>query len=114
MRILQTSDNHLDQVAYSKVDAETGLNVRGIDYLNAFRNIGKTALNEQVDVFVIAGDLFANSNPHQYYVLEVTRLLKRLSKAGIMTLIVGGNREIPNTVSGLNPLTILSEIDNAF
>lgn len=114
MRILQTSDNHLDQVAYSKVDAETGLNVRGIDYLNAFRNICKTALNEQVDVFVIAGDLFTNSNPHQYYVLEVTRLLKRLSKAGIMTLIVGGNREIPNTVSGLNPLTILSEIDNVF
>ena len=52
MRILQTSDNHLDQVAYSKVDAETGLNVRGIDYLNAFRNIGKTALNEQVDVLL--------------------------------------------------------------
>lgn len=114
MRILQTSDNHLGQVAYSKVDRETGLNARSLDYLNAFRNIGKTALNERVDVFVIAGDLFANSSPHQYFVLEVTRLLKRLSKAGIMTLIVSGNHETPKTASGLNPLTFLSEIDNVF
>ena len=114
MRILQTSDNHLGQIAYSKVDPETGLNARGLDYLNAFKSIGRTALNERVDVFVIAGDLFASSNPHQYYVLEVTRLLKRLSKAGIMTLIVSGNHETPNTASGLNPLTFLSEIDNVF
>jgi len=114
MRILQTSDNHLGQVAYSKVDPETGLNARGLDYLNSFRSICKTALNEHVDVFVIAGDLFTNSNPHPYYILEVTRLLKRLSKAGIMTLIVSGNDELPHTVSTLNPLTILSEIDNVF
>lgn len=114
MRILQTSDNHLGQVAYSKVDPETGLNARALDYLNAFKSIVKTALNERVDVFVIAGDLYASSTPHPYYVLEVTRLLKRLSKAGIMTLIVSGNHETPKSASGLNPLTILSEIDNVF
>jgi exonuclease SbcD len=114
MRILQTSDNHLGQVSYSKIDPATGLNARGVDYLNAFRSIVKTALNERVDVFVIAGDLFATSTPHQYFILEVTRMLKRLSKAGMMTLIVGGNRETPTTASGLNPLTILSEIDNVF
>ncbi|MFQ5941007.1 MAG: exonuclease SbcCD subunit D [Nitrososphaerales archaeon] len=114
MRILQTSDNHLGQIAYSKIDPETGLNARGIDYLNAFKSVARMALNERVDVFVIAGDLFANSRPHPYYVLEVTRLLKRLSKAGVMTLIVSGNRDTPNTPSGLNPLTILSEIENVF
>lgn len=114
MRILQTSDNHLGQIAYSKVDRETGLNARSLDYLNAFRSIVKMALNERVDVFVIAGDLFASSTPHQYYILEVTRLLKRLSKAGTMTLIVSGNHETPRTASTLNPLTFLSEIDNVF
>ena len=114
MRILQTSDNHLGQVGYSRVDPETGLNSRGLDYLNSFRTIGKMALTEHVDIFVIAGDLFANSNPYHYYMLEVTRLLKRLSRAGIMTLIISGNRDRPSTISGLNPLTILSEIENVF
>jgi len=114
MRILQTSDNHLGQMAYSKIDPATGLNARGLDYLNAFRSVARTALTERVDVFVIAGDLFASATPHPYYVLEVTRLLKRISKAGIMTLIVSGNRETPKTPSGLNPLAILSEIDNVF
>lgn len=114
MRILQTSDNHLGQVAYSKLDPETGLNARALDYLNAFRSTVKMALNERVDVFVIAGDLFTTTTPHPYYILEVTRLLKRLSKIGIMTLIVSGNHETPKTASGLNPLAILSEIDNVF
>ena len=114
MRILQTSDNHLGQVAYSKLDPETGLNARALDYLNAFRSTVKMALNERVDVFVIAGDLFTTTTPHPYYILEVTRMLKRLSKIGIMTLIVSGNHETPKTVSGLNPLAILSEIDNVF
>ncbi|MEM3085336.1 MAG: exonuclease SbcCD subunit D [Nitrososphaerales archaeon] len=114
MRILQTSDNHLGQVAYSRVDPQTGLNARGLDYLHAFKSICKMALTERVDVLVIAGDLFANATPHPYYTLEVTRLLKRLSKAGTMILIVSGNHETPKTASGLNPLTILSEIDNVF
>ena len=114
MRILQTSDNHLGETAYSKVDPSTGLNMRGLDYLNAFRSIGKIALNEKVDVFLIVGDLFTKTNPHPYYILEVTRILKRLSKAGIMTLIVSGNNETPRTSAGFNPLTILSEIDNVF
>jgi exonuclease SbcD len=114
MRILQTSDNHLGETAYSKVDPATGLNVRGLDYLNAFRSIGKIALNERVDVFLIVGDLFTRTNPHHYYLLEVTRILKRLSKVGIMTLIVSGNNETPRTSGGLNPLTFLSEIDNVF
>jgi len=114
MRILQTSDNHLGETAYSKVDPSTGLNMRGVDYLNAFRSIGKIALNERVDVFLIAGDLFTKTNPHPYYLLEVTRILKRLSKAGIMTLIVSGNNETPRTAAGLNPLAILNEIDNVF
>ncbi len=114
MRILQTSDNHLGEADYAKVDPSTGLNARGLDYLNSFKSIGKIALNERVDVFVVAGDLFTNTNPHPYYLLEVTRVLKRLSKAGIMTLIVSGNNETPRVSSRLNPLTILSEIDNVF
>ena len=114
MRILQTSDNHLGETAYSKVDPSTGLNARGLDYLSAFRSIGKIALNERVDVFLIVGDLFTKTNPHPYYILEVTRILKRLSKAGIMTLIVSGNDEMPRSAGGFNPLTILSEIDNVF
>ena len=114
MRILQTSDNHLGETAYSKIDRSTGLNARGLDYLNAFRTIGKIALNERTDVFLIVGDLFTKAHPHPYYILEVTRILKRLSKAGIMTLIVSGNNETSRTAGGLNPLAILSEIDNVF
>lgn len=114
MRILQTADNHLGETAYSKVDPSTGMNVRGLDYLSAFRSIGRIALNERVDVFLIVGDLFTKPNPHPYYVLEVTRILKKLSKAGIMTLIVSGNDETPRAAGALNPLIILNEIDNVF
>lgn len=112
MRILQASDIHLGEASFSKTDPATGLNARAIDYLSSFKNVGKIALSERVDVLLFVGDLFASTKPDPYFILEAIRILKRLSKVGIMTLIVSGNCETPRKGSDMNPLSILSEIDN--
>lgn len=111
MRILHTADNHLGREEFSKVDKKTGMNARGLDYLESFKNICKIAVNERVDLFVIAGDMFDNPTPNQYYIIEAMRILKRVSTAGITTLIINGNTDLSKNHT---PLAYLSEIENVY
>lgn len=73
MRILHTADNHIGETDYQRIDPQTGLNARGLDFLNSFKNISDTAIKEKVDVLLIAGDFFTKVNPHPRYILEVIR-----------------------------------------
>ena len=111
MRILHTADNHLGREEFSRVDKKTGMNARGLDYLESFKNICKIALNERVDLFIIAGDMFDSPEPNQYYIIESMRMLKKVSKAGITTLIINGNTDL--SVKH-NPLAYLAEIENVY
>ena len=111
MKILQTADNHLGETAYSRIDTSTGLNARGIDFLDSFKNILDIALKEHVNVLLVAGDFFTRVNPHPRYLLEVMKGLNRLSKADIVTIFVSGNHETPKMVTTVNPLSLLGQID---
>jgi len=112
MRILQTADNHLGETAYSRIDAPTGLNARGVDFFNSFKNILDIALKERVDVLLVVGDFFTKVNPHPRYLLEVMKGLKKLSKANVIMIFVSGNHETPKMVTTVNPLSLLGQIDN--
>jgi len=112
VKILQTADNHLGETAYSKIDAVTGLNARGLDFLNSFKNILDIALRESVDVLLVVGDFFTRVNPHPRYLLEVMKGLKKLSKENVVTIFVSGNHETPKIVTTVNPLSLLGQIDN--
>lgn len=111
MKILHTADIHIGEMAFSKVDEESGLNARGLDFLNAFKNISDIALKQKVDVFLVAGDFFTKVNPQARYVLEVMRKLKQISRAGIKTIIVSGNHETPRMTTTLNPLELIGETE---
>lgn len=112
MKILQTADNHLGETSYSKIDAVTGLNARGLDFLNSFKNILDIALRERIDVLLVVGDFFTRVNPHTRYLLEVMKGLKKLSKENVTTIFVSGNHETPKIVTTVNPLSLLGQIDN--
>jgi exonuclease SbcD len=111
VRILHTADNHIGETDYQRIDPQTGLNARGIDFLLSFKNIADLAISQKVDVLLIAGDFFTKVNPHPRYILEVIRKLKQVSKNGITTLIISGNHETPRIATTLNPLLMLGEID---
>jgi len=114
MRILQTADNHLGETAYSRIDPETGLNARGLDFLNSFKHLADIAIKEKVDVFLIVGDFFTKVNPHPKYILEVVRKLKQASRNGCTTIIVSGNHETPRMATTLNPLALLGEVEGVY
>jgi len=114
MKILQTADNHLGETAYSRIDPSTGLNARGLDFLNSFKNILDIASKEHVDVLLVVGDFFTRVNPHPRYLLEVMKGLKKLSEASVVTIFVSGNHETPKMVTTVNPLSLLGQMDNVY
>lgn len=114
MRLLHTADNHIGEMDYQRLDPQTGLNARGIDFLSSFKNIADLAVANSVDVLLIAGDFFTKVNTHPRYILEVIRKLKQLTKNGITTLIVSGNHETPRISTTLNPLLMLGETDGVY
>jgi exonuclease SbcD len=114
VKILQTADNHLGETAYSRIDTLTGLNARGLDFLNSFKNIIDIALKEHVDALLIVGDFFSRVNPHPRYLLEVMKGLKKLSNENVISILVSGNHETPKMVTTVNPLSLLGQIDKVY
>jgi DNA repair protein SbcD/Mre11 len=90
LRLLHTADVHLG--APFGFLGRRGREQR--DQLKAtFSRVVDLALTSQVDVLLIAGDLFDSAYPHQGLVGEVTYQLRRLDGEGIWTLITPGTHD---------------------
>ena len=56
VRILHFADAHIDMVAQGRLDPESGLPVRVMDFLAALDQIVDRAIAEKVDLVLFAGD----------------------------------------------------------
>lgn len=93
--IVFASDSHLnkhyarmtpDQLAERRQHLRAGL-AQTVDY----------ALAERADVYIHGGDLFDGPNPRAVELMWTAGQLKRLADAGIQTLLIGGNHDIPKS-----------------
>ena len=116
MRLLHTADLHIGMSNYSKLDPETGLDSRLIDFLNTFDLMVNTAIKEEVDVFLLAGDAYKTRDPSPTQQKGFGQRLKKLTKAGIPVILVVGNHDTPNAEGKANTLDIYSalEVDNVW
>lgn len=116
MKLLHTADLHIGMSNYSKLDPETGLDSRLLDFFNTFDLMINTAISENVDAFLLAGDAYKTRDPSPTQQKGFGERIKRLSKAGIPVILVVGNHDTPNAEGKANTLDIYSalEIDNVW
>lgn len=116
MKLLHTGDLHIGMVNYSKLDPETGLESRLVDFLNTFDRIIERAIAENVDAFLFAGDAYKTRDPSPTQQRGFGERIKKIAKAGIPVVMVVGNHDTPNAEGKANTLDIYSalEIDNVF
>jgi DNA repair protein SbcD/Mre11 len=93
-RILHFADAHIDIAAHGRHDPATGLPVRVLDFLKALDTIVDTAIQEQVDLVVFAGDAYKDRTPAPTFQREWGKRMMRLSAAGIRTLLLVGNHDL--------------------
>lgn len=116
MKILHTADLHIGMTNYSKLDPETGLESRLLDFFNTFDFIIDYAIAEKVDAFIFAGDAYKTRDPSPTQQRGFGERIKRVAKAGIPVIMVVGNHDTPNAEGKANTLDIYSalEIDNVW
>jgi DNA repair protein SbcD/Mre11 len=94
VEILHVSDTHLGLQAYNRLTSE-GLNQREMDFQDAFGRFVDEALRSPPDLVVHSGDLFDVVRPSNRAIAFALQQVRRLSQAGIPTVLVSGNHEAP-------------------
>ncbi len=94
MKILHFADAHIDMANYGRHDPQSGLPMRVLDFLKSFDTIVDTAISENVDLVIFAGDAYKDRSPAPTFQREWGKRIMRLSQAKIPTLLLIGNHDV--------------------
>ncbi|MBU7043329.1 MAG: exonuclease SbcCD subunit D [Theionarchaea archaeon] len=108
--IVHAADAHLGVTRYQKIDPDTGLNIRMMDFCHSFDYCVSQVLELRPDLFVFSGDLFDRVNPTNFIRKFAQDQLRRLSQHNIESYIIPGNHETPRSRGVKNPLTLYRDI----
>jgi DNA repair protein SbcD/Mre11 len=111
IRILHTADLHVGMENYGQIDPATGINGRVMDFLRQFSAVIDYALSNEVDLFVFAGDAYKTRDPNSTYRREFERRIKRLADAGIPTVLLVGNHDLPSMEKKASSVEIFRTLD---
>jgi DNA repair protein SbcD/Mre11 len=95
---------------YGRVDPATGLSSRLGDFLKTLNIALDWALDNDVHLVLIAGDIFKNRDPTPTVQREFAKCIHKLSAAGMPTFIVVGNHDVPNAQQRANTVEIYSTL----
>jgi DNA repair exonuclease SbcCD nuclease subunit len=90
IKLLHTADLHLDAPFPSLDEKEAP---RRNDFLLTFERLLTLAIKNEVDLFLVAGDLFDSPRPSAAVVGKVQAGLKRLSDRGIVPVLLPGTHD---------------------
>ena len=115
MKLLHFSDLHIGMENYAKLDPETGLSTRLLDFFKTFDFIVETAFEENVDAVLFAGDAYKTRDPNPTQQRGFGERIAKLAKK-IPVILVVGNHDTPNAEGKANTLDIYSalEIENVW
>lgn len=95
VRILHFADAHIDTAAgEGRLDVETGLPVRVMDFLDALDHIVAYAGVDRVDLVLFTGDAYRDRTPTPTYQREWDKRIVAFTNAGIPVLLLVGNHDL--------------------
>ena len=111
LKILHFADAHIDMANYGRHDVDSGLPVRVMDYLKSLDIIIDTAVAENVDLVIFAGDAYKDRNPAPTFQRAWDQRMMRLSRAGIPTIVLVGNHDMSPSHLRAHALTELKTLE---
>jgi exonuclease SbcD len=110
MKILHISDIHFGIETYSRIDQQTGLPTRLLDFRNAFDRAIDHAIDLGVDLVLFTGDAYKNRDPGSTVQREFAKCIKRLISAAIPVFLLTGNHDLPNTANRAHSIEIFETL----
>jgi DNA repair protein SbcD/Mre11 len=94
VKILHLSDIHLGSgFAHGRLDPETGMNSRLLDFVAALAHIIDRAIAEPVDLVMFGGDAFPDATPPPYIQEAFAAQFRRLVDRQIPLILLVGNHD---------------------
>lgn len=110
MKILHTADLHIGIENYGRQDPDSFINTRILDFFRSFDFIVLKAIHDQVDLFIISGDIYHQREPNIYIQNEFSKRLIRLSESGIPVALLIGNHDSLLAMKRISSLQIFKEL----
>jgi len=110
MKLLHISDIHFGMENYSKLDPQTGLPTRLLDFTSAFDRAIDHALQVGVDAALFTGDAYKSRDPNPTVQREFARCVQRLAGAGIPVFLLTGNHDLPNMSTRAHSIEIFETL----
>ncbi|MGC9397717.1 MAG: metallophosphoesterase family protein [Anaerolineae bacterium] len=110
IRILHFADLHIGMENYGRLDPETGLNRRVVDFLDRLDQVVEHAIDHEADLVLFAGDAFRTRDPNPTHHREFARRIYRLSEAAIPTVLLAGNHDLPVMVERASSVDIFAAL----
>lgn len=114
MKIFHLADTHLGFSAYNKLEPDSGLNQREIDFYSAFQRFVDIALETMPDLILHSGDLFDSVRPTNRAISIAMDQLLRLSKAKIPIVIIAGNHSTPRLRETGSVFRLFEHLDHVY
>lgn len=111
IKVLHLADIHIGMENYGRLDPQSGLNSRVLDFLRRLSEVIDYALANDVDLCIFAGDAYKNQRPNPTLQREFARRILRLSQAGVPTVLLVGNHDMSTADRAASSLDIFSTLD---
>jgi exonuclease SbcD len=108
MKLIHIADTHLGLAAFSRLDPESGMNLREKQIYDNFLRGINDIINAKPDVLVHAGDLFDTVKPKTKAYTTVLEALEQLHAAEIPVIIIAGNHSMAKTRYTTSPYEVLT------
>ena len=112
IKIAHIADVHIGMENYGRVDPETGLNSRLLDFQNSLDYAVDYALKEQVDLAIFAGDAYKTKEPSPTHQRMFISSMKKFIDGGVPLILLTGNHDLPNAPGKAHTLDVLKIIED--
>jgi exonuclease SbcD len=110
IRFIHTADIHFGVENYGRIDPETGIHTRLLDFERAFSACVDRAIAESIDFFIFCGDAYKTAHPSPTQQRLLMRALLRLHAAQIPVVIIVGNHDHPASFGKAHALDIYQQL----
>ncbi len=110
IRFVHTADCHFGMENYGRIDSKTGIHSRLLDFEKAFSYCVEFAVEQNVDLFVFAGDAYKTPHPTPTHQRLLMQNLLKLYKASIPVVMIVGNHDHPLSFGKTHALEIFGQL----
>ncbi len=109
IRFVHTADIHFGMENYGRLDPDTGIHSRLLDFYKALNSCIDVGIQKKVDFFLFCGDAYKTAHPSQTQQRLLIQCFLRLYDAKIPVVIIVGNHDHPVSFGKAHALDLFSE-----